>query len=62
MKHPLEITVQLTTVHRGAGKCRRGERGQDITSMEGLGLAFGLGGGSPSQTSRRGSQRGWPGR
>lgn len=62
MKPPLEITVQLTTVHSGAGKCRQEEWGQDITSMERVGLAFGLGGGSPSQTGRSGSQRGWPGR
>ena len=34
MKPPLEITVQLTTVHSGAGTSKRGEQGRDITSME----------------------------
>lgn len=49
MKPPLEITVQSARVHSGSGTCRKGEWGQDITSMEGIGLALGLGGGSPSQ-------------
>ena len=51
MKPPLEITVQLTTVHSGAGTSkRRAGPGHNQHGKEGL--AFGLGGGSPSQRAK----------